>query len=542
MGMTNQSGGPWNPQNGPNKSGGKRGSAQPGKGARQPRPFADGLGSELRTMPTSTPLPRPRKRSPWKTVAGVVALSAIGAFAYTSGKLLSTANRLGGGRGIKSFINSYTNPKGEFPGKPDRITILLLGIDYSYLRSKDPKLNGAQYTKDSRSDTIMLLTLDTENKKVSALSIPRDTWVTDAGGHRGKINGAYKRGGPENTAKTVEKLLGVKPDYYIAIKPKAVKSLVDALGGVNVETIDFMRYDDSQAQLHIDLPKGPQTINGEQAIGFARFREADMVKRDENGKPIFTGRSDSEGNPIFERKRPSEVVHSKEESDPRRMARQQQLIRAVVEKGKQPQNLFRADKILESTMEHIQTDLSNQQLLALVVLFKEIKPDQIQSDTLQGEGFQPRGGTYRFVPDERKMKAMVDWLVKGDEAAANRLTIVAVQNGTDVHGLAARVAEQLQKEGFEAKSDGNAPREPGSEVVQTRIVYAKAAHLPRVEKIRGLIGGGEPVKEPRPDMQGADGYKHELPDVTIILGRDLAGTARSSEVRPAETTAQNAPL
>lgn len=493
-------------------------------------------------MPTGSAPMRPRKRSPLKTIASVVALCAVGAIAYTGGKVLSTAKRLSGDGGIKSFIDSYTDPQGQFPGRPNRITILLLGIDYSYLRTKDVKLNGQPYTKDSRSDTIMLLTLDTQSKKVTALSVPRDTWVTDAMGHRGKINGAYKRGGPENTAKTLEKLLGVKPDYYVAVKPDAVKELVDELGGVNVETIDAMLYHDTQARLHIDLPKGPQTINGEQAIGFARFREADVIKRDAEGNGIPTGQRDADGFPTFQHKRPSEVVHSKEEGDPRRMARQQQLIRAVVEKGKQPQNLIRADKILDGTMKHIQTDLSNQQLLALVVLFKEIKPDQIVSDTLQGEGFQPRGGTYRFVPDERKMKAAVDWLIKGDESAANRLTIVAVQNGTNVSGLAARVAQRLEREGFEAKADGNAPRETGGEVAQTRIVYAKAAHLPRVEKIRALIGGGEAVKEPRPDRQGADGYSHEaLPDVTVILGRDLASGSSSSLPTPT-TTAQNAPL
>lgn len=454
----------------------------------------------------------------------------LGMVALIGGWLLHMLNVIGDGKGPLAPITTISNPRGEFPGKGNRLNILLLGVDYSYLWTKNNvALNGARYTKESRSDTIMMLSLDMDTQKISALSIPRDTWVTDPTGHRGKINGAYKRGGPELAARTVAELLGVTPDYYVAIKPDAVKAVVDELGGVDVETIDAMKYDDAAAGLHIDLPVGPQTINGEQAIGFARFREADTIERDANGNGIPTGGKDNEGNPIFRRKRASEVRHSKEEGDQRRMARQQQLIRAVADKGKQPANWLKAERIIAAALKHIETDLTAAQRIALVALFKDVKPDQMQTATLEGRGFAPRGGAYRFVPDEIKKQAMVDWLLKGDESAANRLTAVDVQNGTTVPGLARRVAALLRDQGFDAKSTGNAELGEEGEVSATRIVYGKAAVAPRVERIRQVLGGGQVIKEAPAEGKNADEDNEDDADVTVILGRDLASIATETE-------------
>jgi LCP family protein required for cell wall assembly len=468
----------------------------------------------------------------------MIAIALLGTVAMVGGKLWHTLKVFGDPKGALNPIVALKDPRGQFPDKANRINILLLGVDYSYLWVKgNVALNGARYTKESRSDTIMMLSLDMDTQKVSALSIPRDTWVTDPTGHRGKINGAFKRGGPTLAARTVAELLGVTPDYYVAVKPDAVKSVIDELGGVQVETIDAMKYDDAAAGLHIDLPAGPQTINGEQAIGFARFREADTVLRDANGNGIPTGRKDSEGNPIFRRKRPSEVIHSEEEGDERRMARQQQLIRAVAEKGKQPVNWLKADRIIEAGLKHIDTNLSPTQMLALAALFKGLQTNEMQTATLEGRGLAPRGGTYRFIPDERKKQAMVDWLLKGDETAARRLTAVAVQNGTGTPGLARRVAALLRDQGFDAQSTGNADGTVGA----TRIVYGKAAVAPRVEQIRRLIGGGQAVKEPRPDTKGKE---DTAPDVTIILGPDVAqalGTKAASLSMPEEERVAQTP-
>jgi LCP family protein required for cell wall assembly len=352
------------------------------------------------------------------------------------------------------------------------------------------------FTKGSRADSIVVLSLDMNAGKVSALSVPRDTVIEREDGRgSGKINGTYARGGAEQLQNTLGELLGVRPDYYVALKPDGVKNLVDKLGGVDVEAIDDMKYDDNWGQLHIDLKKGPLRIDGTQAVGFTRFREV---------KP---------GTP-----------HSKEEGDGRRMARQQMVIKAMAAEAKKPANWLHVDDVIKFGLKQIETNLEQEQVFALGALFRNIQPEQMQTASLIGKG--THRGTYFFVPDEEKKKALVDWLLKGDESAANRLTVVAVQNGTEIPGLARRVADLLCEQGFDAKSTGNVGRDKeSSEVSQTRIVYGKAATQVRAERIAKMLGGGKLEKQIAGGMASAPVLTDpDAPDVTVVLGRDLADT------------------
>lgn len=427
----------------------------------------------------------------------VAALAAGGLYA---GRML---RNVAGPKGVIPFLETIRDPRSRFPGK-DRIVILLIGKDYNRNRkgmpitreySRDPKTGKVTVRNIARADTILLLSCDLENRKASALSIPRDTKVTAPDGKTGKINATYARGGAKLLRETVAQLTGVAPDYVVAIKPDAIREIVNLLGGVQVETLDVMKYDDSWGNLHIDLPKGTQSINGDQAVGFARFREV---------KPG--------------------TKHSLEEGDGRRMARQQQLIRAMISQGKKPQNLLRADKIIRESLQQLETDLDQEQLYALAALYRGIQPDQIASGTLTGEGTLQ--GTYYFIPDAKKTRAFVDWLLLGDETAANRVTQVAVENATQVSGAARRTADLLRSQaGFDAQARFTpAKKDPDGkplEAPQTRIVFYKAAFQTQARTIAGLLGGGQVVKEVAPDTQGVMRTSHQLPDVVVILGRDL---------------------
>lgn len=456
---------------------------------------------------------RKAKRSRAKTVLLASALLAVAAVATAGGLTLKTLHNITNGKGAISFIETMRNPRGEFP-KKDRVTVLLIGKDYNWTSKGMPS------SKDSRSDSIMLLSLDLNTRKVSALSIPRDTYVEAPDGKRGKINGTYARGGEKLLRATIADKLGVTPDYFIAVKTDGVKTIVDKLGGVEVETLDPMEYNDSWGQLHVELPKGKQVINGTQAIGFARYRHVDPYVRTPDGKPIYTGRKDSQGNPIFQARHPRPVPTA-EDGDPRRMARQQQLIRAMTAKAKSFNNLFQLDDIVNTGLEQIETDLDREQIFALAALFRNIQPDQMQSDSLRGEG-HVRGAWYFFL-DEDKVRSQVDWLIRGKEDAANSLTVVAVQNGTKVPGAASKVMRRLRQEGYDARNSGNAQKATTDDLPATKVVYTKASVLPRAKRIASLIGGGTLVKDPQPDKTGMMGLKRdEAIDIKIVLGRDLA--------------------
>lgn len=421
---------------------------------------------------------------------GIVA-GILGVFALFAGKAFQVGSAIGGEKGIIGAWQGINNPLGEFPNNTQRINILLIGKDYNHTNK------GILYTKASRSDTLIVFSLDLNNKTVSALSIPRDTYVAE---RRGKINAAFAQGGATMAVETVGKLIGVQPDYYIALKPDGVKELVNEVGGVEVTALDAMKYDDNWGGLHIDLPAGTYKINGDQAVGYTRFR-----------KP-------NEGLP-----------HSKEEGDARRMARQQNLVRAMVAQAKNPAVLMRADSLVKVAYNQVETNLSETQLLALATIFRETEPDKITSASLIGEDGR-EGGLSVFKPDTEKTQYLVDWLLRGDQGAANALTIVAVQNGTKVKGAARRLAESLKGSGFDAHPEGNIPKageeKTPEELPVSRVVYHKASFEERAKSIGRLIGVADVVKEPLPASEEAassGGNSSDRPaDVTVLVGLDVA--------------------
>lgn len=155
--------------------------------------------------------------------------------------------------------NEYLN------SSSDRTNILLFGIDSESLSSE----------KGTRSDTIMLLSLDPSVKEPILISIPRDTRVKIPDRNtQEKINHAHAYGGTELLVKTVEEFLNLQIDYYVKINYLAVEEIVNAIGGVSIDVPIDMRYEDPYADppLNINIKQGLQTLNGREALHFLRFR------------------------------------------------------------------------------------------------------------------------------------------------------------------------------------------------------------------------------------------------------------------------------
>lgn len=412
---------------------------------------------------------------------GLIAVAGIfaGTWAYRV-----AGSFTGKGESIFKVWQGVTNPRGEFPGK-DRLTILLVGQDYNHDR------RGYVYTKNVRSDTIMLLSADLDGKNLSAVSIPRDTFIEGADGRRGKINGVYARGGVDLLKQTLEQRFDLTVDNYLIIKPEAVKEIVDAVGGVEVEPIDVMKYDDNWGNLHVDLQPGRQRINGEQAIGFVRFREVNRYRIDDRNRMI----------PI------RGVKGSKEEGDIRRTARQQQLIRSLMASANTAGNLWKADKIVNTGFSQVETDLSRIQVLALATLFKENK-GKMASATLPGSD-DMSSDAYYWRLDEKRAEATIKWLLKGDRFAGRSLIRIEVSNGTTVKGLARSTSELLESKGYSAITKGTVKETPAS-----RVVYKKAAFEDAAREIAEGLGIREVIKDPTE----ANPWEHEI---EVVVGRDL---------------------
>lgn len=126
----------------------------------------------------------------------------------------------------------------------------------------------------SRStDTIMLATFDTEQKKMNVLSIPRDTIVNVRRATK-KINAAYAMSDGDIFAlyDEVESVTGIRPDKYMLVTVDAFVDIIDAIGGVPVDVPINMHYEDPTQNLKIHINKGPQVLDGYDAMGFMRYR------------------------------------------------------------------------------------------------------------------------------------------------------------------------------------------------------------------------------------------------------------------------------
>lgn len=157
-----------------------------------------------------------------------------------------------------------------------QVTILILGLD-----ARDWEA-GEKY---SRSDTMIMLTLDPVAKTAGMLSIPRDMWVAIPGFKHGKINTAYflgeayklPGGGPGLAINTVEQFLGVPINYYAQIDFGAFVRFIDEIGGVKIDIPEKITVDliGGGASTKKTLKPGVQVLPGEWALAYARNRSTE---------------------------------------------------------------------------------------------------------------------------------------------------------------------------------------------------------------------------------------------------------------------------
>jgi LCP family protein required for cell wall assembly len=160
------------------------------------------------------------------------------------------------------------------------LNYLILGSD-----TRDP-----QNTDGSRSDTIILMHVDNARSAAQLVSIPRDTWThipkSPDGKHgdtTAKINAAYAWGGVPLTVQTIEGFTGVRIDHVIMIDFAGFKEIVDALGGVTIDVEEsFTASSPLTPGKAPHYNKGPQLMNGSQALDYARerysFKDGDFAR------------------------------------------------------------------------------------------------------------------------------------------------------------------------------------------------------------------------------------------------------------------------
>ena len=261
-----------------------------------------------------------------------------------------------------SLNNSINNPLDrdhselrESPReKGDPISIVLFGIDDDKARQQE--------NRGQRSDSIVLLSINSKDKKTEMISVPRDTYAEIVGKDtEEKINHAYAYGGPDMAVKSVEKLMDVPIDHYASINMDGVSTLIDEINGIDVV---------SNANFNVKeyvFEKGKKHhMDGEEALEFMRSRKE-------------AGAGGDEG----------------------RQARQQLVIEAVAEKSLDASSIPKINNIFDAAGDNITTDLSLTELNDIRSDYQSAQ-ETVNRHTLNGENTMGDDGLYYFYPGDNK--------------------------------------------------------------------------------------------------------------------------------------------
>lgn len=374
-----------------------------------------------------------------------------------------------------------------------RVTILLLGLDY-----RDWEAGG----EASRSDTMILLSLDPLSHTAGILSIPRDMWVPIPGFKHGKINTAYylgdaykmPGGGPGLAVKTVEQFLGVPINYYAQVDFGAFVKFIDELGGVKINVTEPITIDllGGGARTKKKLQPGVQVLPGEWALAYARARNT------EGGD--------------FDRAR-----------------RQQQVILAIRDRilsfNMLPTLIAKADVLYAQLASGIRTNLPLDQAIKLALLASQVPDDHIRRGVIDQKyvlfGRSPDNLAI-LIPIYDKIQLLRDEIF-ADTTALGPLTPgnaqqsmqaeaarVAIYNASGRPNLGAQTVQYLQGQGLQVVASGDA----GDVVTLTRLID----HTGKPFTNRYLV-----------DLLGVSAQEieyaydpHASADVEVILGRDWA--------------------
>jgi LCP family protein required for cell wall assembly len=363
------------------------------------------------------------------------------------------------------------------PRLAEPMNVLVMATDVTYTVKGGRRVMGLT----GNTDTMVLARFDPANGQVRALSIPRDTRVPIPDHGTFKINAANPYGGPALSARVVADFLGVQVDRYVLLNTRAVVQIVDALGGIDLYVPKRMYYNDWSGGLHINLQKGWNHLDGQQAHNFLRFRHDEL-------------------------------------GDIGRVQRQQAFVQAVLKTFLTPGNLMKTPELLAVAKENLETNLTNDELLRLATMGKDLDRERVQLAMVPGVATSIDGVSY-WVADEAAKQRVVDRFLLAQQAGEARAPAayrIAIRDGVGdraaVRALRGRV-RQLGYGGVDV--DGLAPQ---LGLDETQII-AQNADVAGAQRLAEELGVGKVVVAATGNIYA---------DYTVVVGRDWAQRSTAS--------------
>ena len=397
------------------------------------------------------------------------------------------------GGGLKGIVTTVIGSSAEKEKELQDIYLLVMG------------------KSENMTDTIMVVKYSAKNQSASMLSIPRDTFTGDdekRARASDKINSKYINGGAQDTLKEVNELTGLNIRYYLIVDTKALRDLVDAIGGVEFDVPIDMDYDDVTQALHIHVKKGLQLLNGEQAEGVVRFRHNNNY----TSYPVSYG-----------------------DNDLGRMRTQREFLKILLKQLMKPTNITKINNLLKIAQEEVETNIDWNTAKGYVPSLFGFNTNNLVTNALPGEA-KYANGVAVFIANPIKTKELINTMflqvVNNTEqneettdtdtnttknSTKNEITkssttlkpksSISLQliNGTGSKKRFEAAKTQLKSQGY--KIQGEAQTTP---IDKTIIINRKDLNTEDVEAVKSLLGTGKI----------AVGKTSEKNSITILIGKD----------------------
>lgn len=325
-----------------------------------------------------------RKHKTLKRVVIIILIIIIALATYLGTRIAQN------GGGMRGIVSTLVGTSSEQVKNLDDIYMLILG------------------KSQNMTDTIMVVKYSPKNQQASLLSIPRDSFVgksTSSATAFDKINSKYQIS-PQSTIDAVNRLTGLNLKYYVTVDTKALRDLVDAIGGVYFDVPIDMDYDDSSQALAIHLKKGYQLLNGMQAEGVVRFRH------NNNGTSY-----------------PSEYG----DNDLGRMKTQRAFIETVLKQTLKVGNITKVNQLINIAKEEVSTNIPWDTLKNYAVALMDFDTNNLKTGALPGAADYYNGLSF-FIVNTKQSKEMVNDLFFSTGENANDISSSNTISGTSTSG------------------------------------------------------------------------------------------------------------
>lgn len=274
----------------------------------------------------------------------------------------------------------HATPNPEFEASPmvgwqgtERVTVLVMGVD----------TRPSEVGYRTRTDTMILLSVDPVAKTASMLSIPRDLYVEVPGFGLERVNTAYPLGGAPLAVETIEYNLGVRINHYAIVDFNTFVTLVDEIGGIDVyvptEINDPLYPDEAYGYDPFYMPAGMQHMDGTTALKYARTRHQD--------------------------------------NDWERARRQQAVIMAIRERivslDMLPTLISKAGALSAMLGESVRTDMELEEMIALAQLASTIPQESIRQGVIDSRyvlGYETEQGAQVSIPNRPAIGGLIEYI------------------------------------------------------------------------------------------------------------------------------------